>query len=215
MKKTILSLAVMVIAMMTTACTGTSGLAQAQNTGSTTQGAGQTIAGGLTSLLQNLVGQSTTLTQDKLVGTWQFEEPACVFESENLLSKAGGALAAERIKTQLTSALSRVGVTKGNCSFTFNADGTYTANLGGRTVNGKYTVNNEAKTVTMTYLAGIKSVTPKVSLAGNSLSILYESEKLLGLINGISALTKKSSNTALSTLSTQYDGMYLGFNLKK
>ncbi|MDY2606080.1 MAG: DUF4923 family protein, partial [Alloprevotella sp.] len=75
--------------------------------------------------------------------------------------------------------------------------------------------NNETKTVTMTYLAGIKSVTPKVSLAGNSLSILYESEKLLGLINGISALTKKSSNTALSTLSTQYDGMYLGFNLKK
>ena len=42
MKKTILSLAVMVIAMMTTACTGTSGLAQAQNIGSTTQGAGQT-----------------------------------------------------------------------------------------------------------------------------------------------------------------------------
>ena len=215
MKKLFFSTALLLGTMLFAAC-GTTGLMSGTNavtsTTTTTTTTSQTtsLIGGL---LSGLIGQSSAISQDKLVGTWNYSEPDCVFESENFLAKAGGEVAATKVEAKLVDAYSKVGVKKGACSFTFNADGTYTAVIGGRSINGNYTVNSQNNTVSMTYLAGVKTVQPKVVLSGNTLSILYPSDKLLTMVSALSALSSQAST--LKSIVGSYDGMYLGFKLTK
>ena len=223
MKKFILP--VMLLSAMTTfsACGTTSNNTNA-STGSLL---GNAIAGALTengnsttgSAIGNLLGQllnsSSTLTQNDLIGTWKYQSPDCVFESENFLAKAGGAVASQKIENQLSTQLAKVGIKSGACSFTFNKDNTYSAVIGGRTITGNYTFDAKKKTIKMTYLAGLGSMTPRIVKNGNTISLLYESDKLLKLVSTASKLSSSASIKTLSSLLGNYDGLYIGMKLKK
>lgn len=167
------------------------------------------------SLLGQLLNNSSTLTQDDLVGTWKYQSPDCVFESENLLAKAGGEVAAQKIESRLTTHLAKVGIKRGYCSFTFNKDNTYSAVIGGRTINGNYTFDAKHKTIKMTYLAGLGSMTPKVVKHGKSISLLYESDKLMKLVSTVSKLSGSATIKTLDALLGNYDGLYVGMKLQK
>lgn len=213
MKKIFFSAALLMGTMLFAAC-GTSGLLTGTTTTTTTTTSTASQSASLINgLLSGLIGQSASISQDQIVGTWNYSEPDCVFESENFLAKAGGEVAASKVEAKLVDAYSKVGVKKGACSFTFNADGTYTAVIGGRSINGNYKVNSQDNTVSMTYLAGVKTVQPKVVLSGNTLSILYPSDKLLTMVSSLSALSSQA--TTLKSVIGSYDGMYLGFKLTK
>ncbi|MBS7408688.1 MAG: DUF4923 family protein [Prevotellamassilia sp.] len=212
MKKFFFSTALLLGTMLFAAC-GTTGLMSGTNAGTSTTTTTTTTTSLINGLLSGLIGQSASISQDKIVGTWNYSEPDCVFESENFLAKAGGEVAASKVEAKLVDAYSKVGVKKGTCSFTFNSDGTYTAVIGGYSINGNYTVNSADNTVKMTYLAGIKTVQPKVVLSGNTLSILYPSDKLLTMVSSLSALSSQA--TTLKSVIGSYDGMYLGFKLTK
>lgn len=174
---------------------------------------------GTTSLLGNLLGNflcgSSELTQDALIGTWKYQQPDCVFESENLLMKAGGAVAANKVEAELSTALAKVGIKSGSCSFTFNKDNTYTAVIGSRKITGNYTLNAKDQTITMTYLAGLGTMTPKATLTNGKLCLLYESDKLLKLVSAVSALSGSTAVKTLGSIAGEYDGMYIGMQLKK
>lgn len=175
-------------------------------------GAGGSILGGL---LQGILSGSTALSQADLVGTWKYSKPDCVFESENLLLKAGGSVAAGRIENELSQQLAKVGIKAGSCTFKFNNDGTYTATLGARTINGTYTLDAKKKTLKLTYLAGLGTVTPHIAKSGNTVSLLFESDKLLKLVSAVSALSNSTAASALSKIASSYDGMYIGIQLAK
>ena len=163
-------------------------------------------------LLGDLLG-TNTVSQANIQGTWNYVGPDCVFESENFLAKAGGEVVAQKVESQISGALSKIGVTAGKCSFTFNADNTYTANIGGRAISGQYTLDTTNSTMTMTYLAGLGKLTPKVSLNAGKLSLLFESDKLLSLANTLTSL--KGGNNALSSIVSSYQGMYIGLQMTK
>lgn len=217
MKKIVLS-ALLVAAMGTFTSCGTTGsgslLGTAAGNTSTTSGA-STSGSLLSGILGNLLGSSSTLSQSDLVGTWNYKGSDCAFESENLLAQAGGKVAALKIESELDAALAKVGIEEGSCSFVFNKDNTYTINLGSHTINGNYTLNASEKTLTMTYLAGMGTMTPKIVKSGSTISLLFESDKLLTLASTLSALSSSTSAKTLSTLLKQYDGLYVGMKLSK
>ena len=187
MKKLTISLALMAGLVTFTSC-GTSGSSVAQGIGSailnsavnsgTTSSSSTTTStvDGLSNILGTLLGSSATLSQSSIVGTWNYTGSDCVFESENLLAKAGGAIAANKVETELNSQLSKVGIKQGACSFTFNNDNTYSAKLGSRTIQGQYTLDTKNKTIKMTYLGGLANMTPHVAMTGGKLSLLIESD---------------------------------------
>lgn len=230
MKKITLTLAAVAGAMLLTGC-GTTGnssvlssvgqsLLQDAVSGitSSSSSTSQAVSNG-TSVLENLLsgvlGSSSKLTQSDLVGTWNYTGADCVFESENLLAKAGGAVAASKIESQMNTQLAKVGIKQGACSFTFNKDNTYTATIGGKTISGNYTLNSSDKTVKMTYLAGLGSMTPHIAKTGNKLSILMEGEKLLKVLKTVSAVSGSSTLSTVSSLLGNYDGLYVGMQLSK
>lgn len=215
MRKPII-MAALLSALLLSSCGTTSlgtqgtGLLSGANAG-TTGGA----ASALGSVLTNLLGGSSAVTASDLQGTWTYRKADCVFETQNLLLKAGGEMAAAKIESQLESQLGKVGINPGACSFTFNSDGTYVATIGQYNLTGNYTLNTKSNTLTMTYLAGIGRISPKVVKTGASISLLFEGDKLLSMVQKVGKLSSNSTVSSLSSLINSYDGMLVGMQLSK
>lgn len=179
----------------------------------------KSILGGIA----NKVEETVTQVKDgvSIVGTWQYVKPDCKFESDDLLSKAGGEVAAKKVEDEMAKHLSKLGFNE-KTVYTFNADSTYTSTVGGRTVNGTYSYNKDTKEVTMKTKLGLK-FNAKVSVSmlngGNKMSLLFKADKLMSLAQTVTgALSGKTSNSTVSTINTvleQYDGLLLGFEMQK
>ena len=139
---------------------------------------------------------------------------AIEFESDNLLQKAGGAAAASLAENKLNEQLAKVGIKDGQVSFTFNADSTFTSTVGKRTMNGTYSYDTSDKTVHLKYFR-LLNLNAKVNCTSSSMELLFNSDKLLKLISFISSKSSNTTLNAISSLADSYDGMMLGFELKK
>jgi hypothetical protein len=170
---------------------------------------------GLGNLLGTLLGLSEKVSPDSITGTWNYTGVDCVFESENLLMKAGGEVAAAKVENTVDGMLSKVGIKPGSCSYTFNSDGTYSAVLGGRTLKGNYTLDAENQKITMHYLAGMAQSTVHIVLRNNTLSLLYESDKLLKMLTVVSALSNAAALKAVNQLLSSYSGMMVGMQFTR
>lgn len=155
-----------------------------------------------------------------IVGTWKYTAPDCKFQSDDLLSKAGGEVAAKKVEEQMSNYLSKLGFNE-NTVYVFNADSTYTSTVAGRTVSGTYSYNKDTNEMTLKTKIGLK-MTAQVStslLNGGSMSLLFKADKLMSLAQTVTgAVAGKSSNATITTLNTvlsQYDGLLLGFEMKK
>lgn len=149
-----------------------------------------------------------------MTGTWTYTGSAIEFESDNLLQKAGGAAAASVAETKLNEQLSKIGVKEGKMNFTFNPDSTFTSTFGKKTMKGTYSYDPSTDQVDLKYLR-LLNLHAKVNCTDNSMELLFNSDKLLKLLV---FLGSKSSSTTLKTigsLADSYDGMMLGFELKK
>ena len=91
-----------------------------------------------------------------MTGTWAYVGPDCKFESDNLLAKAGGEVAAKQVEDKMSGVLEKLGFKEGT-TYTFNADSTYTSVVGGKTVNGTYSYNADTKELTMKTRLGLQS----------------------------------------------------------
>lgn len=220
MKRNLLPAALLAAATLLTSCGATSPMLsgmgnQSATTQTTTSSQTSNLVGsGLEKLLGSLLGGST-LNQQSIVGTWNYKSADCVFESENFLLKAGGEVAAAKVEEKVNAALTKLGFTGDQISFTFNTDYTYTATIKGRTIQGTYTLDLENKKMTLTYLNGVGTITPQIALTGNTLSLLYDADKLLKFLTTISAVSNNSTLTSLNTLLQSYDGMLIGMELQK
>lgn len=195
---------------------GVSGIVnQGGNAGNETSNTETQSSGILGNLLSGLLGANNALSQKNLIGTWTYAGSDCVFESENFLMKAGGEVASAKIEKEINTQLAKVGIKEGACSFTFNEDNSYTAKIGSRTIKGQYTLDAEKKVISMTYLGGLRTMTPHISKSGDNISILFESSKLLNLLKATSALSGNTSLKTVNSLLSKYDGLYVGMKLAK
>ena len=122
MKKSYISMAVLAGSLMlATSCGTTAGMGNSSSSSNTTSSAVSTGTSLLGNLLSGVLGGST-LSANSIVGTWNYTGADCVFETENLLAKAGGAVAANKVESEINDNLAKVGIKKGSCAFTFNSD---------------------------------------------------------------------------------------------
>ncbi len=188
--------------------------AAGQSWGDLLKGAlGDDAAGAITSLLGG------GFSVQKVVGTWTYSEAAVSLQSDNLLSQAGGALASETLGEKIDDVLSKTGIKEGAFSLTFAEDGKFTAQVGSRKVGGSYVVNEQNKTLQLSFtiVAGIPaaSFTASADLSGNQLSLLFKADKLLQIVQALSGYSNNSTLSTISTLASAYDGVKIGFKLVK
>ena len=176
------------------------------------------------SLLDNLkdgvskVVNKITVDDNTIIGTWRYAQPACIFESGNLLAKAGGTVASSKVEEQLATACSKLKITSENTSYEFKSDGTYVQTIAGKSSSGTYTFNKDNMTVVMKGALGF-STTAHVSFTGNTMTLAYEADRVWELAKGIASVAGKFMDNNLLTIfnsvSNSYEGMQLGFELQK
>ena len=167
----------------------------------------------LSGVAKAVVGNKAT-TASSIIGTWTYSGPECQFESENLLEKAGGEMAAKEVEEKMIAVYNKVGMN--NIRYTFNEDGTYSYQMKKRTVTGSYVFDDAAKTITMTGKLGLKTVA-YVTVTGNDMSMVFKADKLMSILKTITGAASKVNSTAatINSVAEAYDGLMLGFELKK
>ncbi len=173
----------------------------------------QSIKDILTGVAEAVVGDKAT-TSNSIKGTWKYNGPACEFESSNLLSKAGGTAAANKIEKKVAPILKKVGVN--GIVYTFDGNGNYTSKIKTRETKGTYKFNEKEKTITFTPSLG-KAYTAYVSTQGSTMTLTFNADKLMTTLKTISNATSSLSSTAsiLNSIMGSYSGMRIGFELKK
>ena len=216
MKKFILSLVTIALLLTTSGC-GTlgSGLTSG-TTGTTTTNTGGSILGGIlnsntTGGLLDLVIGGIKLDQQSLVGTWRYSAPGVAFTSENLLAKAGGAVAAAQIKSKLQSTYAGVGVNSSNTYFAFDNANKFQASIAGIPLSGTYTFDPSSGAIQ--FNATLLKFNGYVTRTTNGISITYESQKLLTVLQAATKLTGNSTLSTVGELSKNFNGVRMGFDL--
>lgn len=187
--------------------------------GSVQVASAQSLKDILGGVVNTVVGDKATTAQS-IVGTWSYIRPECKFKGDNLLAQAGGAVAEKAIEEKLQGVCEKVGVTPGKFSCEFRTDGTYTFTIAGKATQGTYTFDSENKSVALKMRLGMTFNAEVITAAtGNSLSLLFDADKMLTLLKTVSSVASKaSSNNTLSTLTSltdQYSGLQLGFEFEK
>lgn len=193
--------------------------------------ASSTAAGSaVTNILGTILGNSLTLSYEALEGTWDYEGVACVLESEEALSNIGGTLVTGTLETKIDEKLALIGVSKGNCSFTFAKDSTCVIRVGGYNLNGKYRLNVEDKVIDFTFMYDKLPLKTYVSYEIQSVDIVFKADRLLSFIKNVASYFSNSGAAggqqgqlqaamqavgAMGTLLQNYDSMMLGAKLSK
>ncbi len=167
---------------------------------------------GLTNAITSVIGLDKVKAQN-LIATWKYEGPGCAFTSENLLAKAGGEVAAVQIEEKLLPYYKQVGLSAGNTFITFNEDGTFTSKIAGTPFSGKYTFDEATQKITLKGLLLTMNCYAKKEAKG--ISILFEAKKLLTVLQTMSAMSGSKDLQTLGDLSKNYDGVRVGFDMKR
>ena len=168
----------------------------------------------LSGAVKQVVGDKVT-TEASLVGTWNYVGPDCQLKGDDLLKNIGGDAAGVEVEKKLEPIYEKAGLN--TIQYTFNEDKTCSYTIKGKKVEGTYEFNKEAKTVTIKAgKLGIKTTAHIVTL-GNNMSFVFDADKILSVVKTITGVTSKlnTSAAALNKLTEQFDGMMLGFELKK
>lgn len=165
------------------------------------------------SSLANIISSKLVPTTSQIVGTWQYQKPAVMFTSSNSLKSAAGSLASSSIENKLqTKYLSKVGITKGKMSMTFNEDKSFTVNRSGKTVaSGTYTINGSDVTLTFKGKSKPCKLTPQ--LDNGTLVLVADATKLKTFLENTGS--KISSLSTITSLSKSMTGMKLGIRMAK
>ena len=169
-----------------------------------------TNANTIGNILYDVIGYNK-LSQADLIGNWQYYQPGCAFTTENLLAKAGGHVAATKAKEDLAPTYQKLGITSANTYFQFAENGQFAGKIDGQPLSGTFTFNASDQSIQLkTLLLTIKGY---VNRNPQGISLLFESKKLLSVLQTISAVSGNSTLSSVGELTKNYDGIRLGLDL--
>ncbi|MDE5903829.1 DUF4923 family protein [Duncaniella sp.] len=186
-----------------------------------TGSSGSSKAGGLGDLLSGVANAlgvgSSKLTVEKMVGTWNYVNPAVSFKSDNFLLKAGGAAAAQQVEAKLAPYYKTAGLT--SLVMTINADSTFTFKARMMTLSGTITKDAESGNFIFNFKAFKKikvgSMEGFIVMNGNKMELTFDVTKLMTLVEKAGSLSGNSTIKGLTAILQQYDGMTAGFELQR
>ena len=167
--------------------------------------------GTITNVITSVIG-AQKVTAQNLIGTWRYANPGCAFTSDQLLAKAGGEVVAAQIKSKLQPYYQQVGINNSNTGITFNQDGTYSATIGGKPMQGRWTFDESNCKIQLQGL--LLNMNCYAKRNANGIAILFEAKKLLTVLQTLSALSGNSNIQAIGQISNSYDGVRIGFDFQ-
>ena len=167
----------------------------------------------ITNILTNIAG-TVYSAPVSLNGNYVYNGIAVgVSSSEGgVLSNLAGTAVTSGIEAKIDEKLATIGIKPGTFSITFNADGTCTETLKGKSTKGKWSIEEQKLKLT---IVGSKAINITTQLSGSELMLVTDATKLLEMFKSFGA---NSSNATLKTAATALSGakgMQAGVTLKK
>lgn len=178
------------------------------------QGNAQDLKDILAGVAKAVVGDKAT-TEASLIGTWDYVGPDCQLKGDDILKNIGGETAGEEVEKRMAPIYEKAGLN--TIQYTFNEDKTCSYTIKGKKVEGTYEFDAEAKTVTIKAgKLGIKTTAHIVTL-GSNMSFVYDADKILSVVKTITGAASglNASASTVNKLLEQFNGMMVGFELKK
>lgn len=197
---------------------GKSSTATSADTTSTSSTSKSSGLGSLLSGVANALGLgSSSLTVEKMVGTWAYVNPAVSFQSDNFLLKAGGAAAAQQVEAKLAPYYKTAGLT--SLVMTINADSTFTFKARMITLSGTIVKDAESGNFIFNFKAlnaiNVGSMEAFIVMNGSRMELTFDVSKLMTLVEKAGSISGSSTIKGLTAILKQYDGMTAGFELQK
>lgn len=210
MKKLILSLMTLAISLGASAGNPLGNLLG----GLTGNSSGDSASDAISGLVSGLLGNKK-VTLENMVGTWSYTGPAVCFQSENFLQQAGGAAAAGTIEGKLKPYYNKLKLNK--MTLTVNEDGTFSMGTGKMQATGTITFNGDEIYFNFTAMGQISlgKVRAYVTQTANTMSVMFDATKLVNIVKTVASVSNNASVSAVSSLLQSYDGICVGFKLKK
>lgn len=161
----------------------------------------------------DVVSSKLVPTSKQIQGTWVYQRPAVVFKSENTLASLGGTAASAKIEDKLQTYFSKVGMTKGKMSITFNSDQTFCVNFKNKKITGTYTMTGNDVHLTFKGRTKPCSLTPQ--LDNGSLMIAGDATKLKDFLQNIAGSAGSKELSAVASLMKSFNGMLIGIRFSK
>ena len=174
------------------------------------------ILGAIGGLISNVTANNK-FSVDDIVGTWNYTSPAVSFESDNALMKIGGAGAATAVEEKLSPYYNQLGFNK--TVLTVEADHSFTMKLGLLSLKGTIEKDETDNGLVFNF-----SAFGKISLgqgkahatkSGSTLNLTFDATRLIEILTKISSTLNISTLKTVTSLLDNYDGIYMGFKLKK
>lgn len=171
--------------------------------------------------LKGVVNEVTSTDKfevSSLEGTWTYESPAVSFRSDNALSAAGGMAAASTIESKMAPYYSTLGLD--TAKFVFDKDGNFTLTIKGVTLKGTVTKDNDEGNLTFNFQAagaiklGKVSAQAKKSALG-SLTLTFDATRVMSVVTKVAQFSGISTLQTLSSLLSNYDGLFAGARFAK
>lgn len=177
-----------------------------------------TAVGGILDAVLNTVAGST-LNVNLAGNTYTYKGSAVAFTS----SEAGklGNLASTAVNSQVEAkvdeVLAKMGIASGAMTFAFATDGTFTCNVKNIPLSGTFT--QEGNTVHLAFGKTLKSMKMDGAVVATTdgIQMVFKGDSFLKFAKNVaSALSAKSTYAStINTLLKSYDGLNIGFKLKK
>ncbi len=174
------------------------------------------ILGAIGGLISNVTANNK-FSVDDIVGTWNYTSPAVSFESDNALMKIGGAGAATAVEEKLSPYYNQLGFNK--TVLTVEADHSFTMKLGLLSLKGTIEKDETDNGLVFNFSAfgkiSLGQVKAHVTKSGSTLNLTFDATRLIEILTKISSTLNISTLKTVTSLLDNYDGIYMGFKLKK
>ena len=144
----------------------------------------------------------------KLVGTWTYVEPVVMPLNNKLLSKAAGWLADDELEKVLSAYVEKANVTPENTSITFRKNGTFSRSTAGRKQQGVWMVHGDHLILG---IDNVKIAELTTHLEGDTLKMVVEVSRVMGLLQKAGALSDSKTHNALIKVAKRVKGVGGGF----
>ena len=171
--------------------------------------------GALGNFINNTIANNRFSIAD-MRGDWRYVSPAVSFQSDNVLQGLGGAAAATALESKLEPHYRRMGFNR--TSLTVDEQDNFTLKLGLVALKGKITKTDDDRLEFEFSAFGrvpLGKLTANATKAGDTLNLTFDASRLINILTKVSGTLNNNTLSALTDLLNSYDGVFIGFKLRK
>lgn len=167
-------------------------------------------------LLEGVFSSSNISVQD-MQGNWQATGPAVAFQGDNFLKQAGGKAAGAALETKLKPYYTKYGLT--GATLAIDEEGNFELKIKKLTLKGTVKETSEKGVFEFQFAVAGKinlgKVKTYVQKTSGTMDIMFDATKLISIVDAVAKYSNISMAKTLSSLLSSYDGLCVGFALKK